>query len=36
MGKKKWGLDVHSEALWGLIAVICLTVSLELWSYYIG
>lgn len=36
MGKKKWGLDVQSEALAALIAVIALTVALELWGYYSG
>ena len=36
MGKKKWGLDVQSEALMALIAVIAMTVALELWGYYSG
>lgn len=36
MGKKKWGLDAQSEALMALIAVIAMTVALELWSYYSG
>ena len=36
MGKRKWGLDVQSEALMALVAVIAMTVALELWSYYIG
>ena len=36
MGKKKWGLDVHSEAFIALVAVMCLTVALELWSLYSG
>ena len=36
MAKKKWGLDVQSEALMALIAVIAMTVALELWGYYSG
>lgn len=36
MAKKKWGLDVESEALMALIAVIAMTVALELWAYYSG
>ena len=36
MAKKKWGLDVESEALMALIAVIAMTVALELWGYYSG
>jgi len=36
MGKKKWGLDTQSEALVALIAVIVMTVALELWGYYVG
>ena len=36
MAKKKWGLDVQSEALAALIAVIAMTVALELWAYYSG
>ena len=36
MGKRKWGLDVQSEALVALVAVIAMTVALELWSYYSG
>lgn len=36
MGKKKWGLDAQSEALAALIAVIAMTVALELWGYYSG
>ena len=36
MGKKKWGLDTQSEALVALIAVIAMTVALELWGYYVG
>ena len=36
MGKKKWGLDVQSEALMALIAVIAMTVIMELWVYYSG
>ena len=36
MGKKKWGLDAQSEALMALIAVIAMTVIMELWVYYSG
>jgi len=36
VGKRKWGLDVQSEALVALIAVIAMTVALELWGYYSG
>jgi hypothetical protein len=36
MAKKKWGLDAQSEALMALIAVIAMTVALELWGYYSG
>jgi len=36
MDKKKWALDAQSEALVALIAVIAMTVFLELWSYYSG
>lgn len=33
MGKKKWGLDVQSEALWALVAVIALTVFMEVYQW---
>jgi len=36
MDKKKWRLDAQSEALVALIAVIAMTVFLELWGYYSG
>jgi len=36
MDKKKWALDAQSEALVALIAVIAMTVALELWGYYSG
>ena len=35
-GSSKWGLDAQSEALVALIAVIAMTVALELWGYYSG